>query len=188
MGNTFDTQLDYIRLAKLLNQETSGDFKSEFKLAFCQQQTFAYFGPVKAKERPRHTKRGGTYTPKATAQFENNVKEWGVRLFDRPVGFPVSVTLTIRETDASLSDADKELAWYNLIHNKKGDLDNLCKSVFDGLNGVLYRDDKQIVQMTVRRRYDRSEGFDLTVRRAGLSAHESTTLLRAAGYLTATKL
>jgi Holliday junction resolvase RusA-like endonuclease len=35
----------------------------------------------------------------------------------------------------------------------KPDADNVVKAVFDGLNGVAFRDDVQVVDLRVRKRY-----------------------------------
>jgi Holliday junction resolvase RusA-like endonuclease len=35
----------------------------------------------------------------------------------------------------------------------KPDVDNVVKAVFDGCNGVLWRDDVQVVSLTLRKRY-----------------------------------
>jgi Holliday junction resolvase RusA-like endonuclease len=36
----------------------------------------------------------------------------------------------------------------------EADIDNLCKFVFDALNGILYADDRQIVEVTAAKRFD----------------------------------
>jgi Holliday junction resolvase RusA-like endonuclease len=47
---------------------------------------------------------------------------------------------------------------------KKPDLDNLAKSVLDGLNGVVYLDDSQLVSLHITKVYDHSPGVDIMVR------------------------
>lgn len=37
----------------------------------------------------------------------------------------------------------------------KKDVDNICKAVCDGLNGVAYKDDRQIVDCHIRKLYDK---------------------------------
>ena len=36
----------------------------------------------------------------------------------------------------------------------KPDTDNIAKSILDALNGIAYKDDKQVVTLSVKKRYD----------------------------------
>ena len=47
---------------------------------------------------------------------------------------------------------------------KKPDIDNLAKSVLDGLNGVVWHDDSQIVSLHLTKVYARNPGIDLLIR------------------------
>jgi Holliday junction resolvase RusA-like endonuclease len=40
-----------------------------------------------------------------------------------------------------------------VLPTAKPDADNVVKAIFDGLNGVLWRDDVQVVDLRVRKRY-----------------------------------
>ena len=39
------------------------------------------------------------------------------------------------------------------FHTSRPDVDNLVKPVFDSMNGILYKDDSQIVELKVRKEY-----------------------------------
>lgn len=83
-----------------------------------------------AKERARHTRYGGVYTPKATVEFERKVAEAWVEQQGE----------TLIETPVTL--------WVNVgVVNMKKDLDNIVKSIADGLNGVAWLDDRQVVEL-----------------------------------------
>lgn len=131
-------------------------------------------GAVVAKERPRAGKSGKFYTPTETRKFEAAIKKWGMAQDMQPVAYPMSVRIVVRDqTDDPLI---RVLGAANVSYAAHKDLDNLAKSVLDGLNGVLYKDDKQIVDLHVSRRYGKRPGFLLSVHRQGLSATEVTNL------------
>lgn len=45
----------------------------------------------------------------------------------------------------------------------KPDVDNVLKSVLDGMNGVVWRDDVQVVMLTAHKRYARTPGVTVEV-------------------------
>lgn len=49
------------------------------------------------------------------------------------------------------------------LFTKRPDVDNLAKAVLDGLNGVLYTDDSQIVELRVCKHYGESAKIHLDV-------------------------
>lgn len=50
---------------------------------------------------------------------------------------------------------------------EKPDVDNIAKTVTDALSGVIYKDDKQIVSLTVANRYAEEPGVKVTVQVLG---------------------
>lgn len=102
------------------------------------------------KGRPRFARRGKfvkTYNPVKTANFEAAVKMFAAMQMKKQnknklVG-PLLVCVLFefqRPKKTSLFAPRK-------------DVDNLCKSTFDALNGVLYLDDTQIVEMFARKKW-----------------------------------
>ena len=87
-------------------------------------------GEPVAKERPRRGKNGSWYTPTKTRDYEQLVGWIWKETRIKPLTGPVSVRL-----DFWIGGRDK-------------DLDNLVKAVLDGLNGVAWEDDSQIVSIT----------------------------------------
>lgn len=140
-------------------------------------RTFQYYGEVIPKERARTGKGGGRpFTPAATRKFEKAVKDWGIGKYMEPVFFPVKVDIVIHDfTD------DPQLVLHSLAgvtYNTHRDLDNTAKSILDGLNKVAYQDDKQIVDLSITRRWATEPGFIFGIQRAGLSKNEYTNLLK----------
>jgi len=111
-------------------------------------KTFTFTLPLKpkAKGRPR-TGKWGVYTDKATKEYEEAVKDAYIKAeghkFEGPVQLTASfysdkICITIRSIDATSS--------------LRGDLDNYIKSIMDGLNGVAYEDDKQVLNIKAYKR------------------------------------
>ncbi len=161
---------DYLKLVEYAS------LNNDVPYAFLEWDEFyEYAGVVVPKERARGKNGQRPYTPAATKKFEADVKAWAkdkVRL--RP--YPVAMTIIVYDgTD------DPNLVRFSragLVYKHKKDLDNIGKAISDALNGVAYKDDRQVVDINVRRRYSRVEGFWLRISRAGLSPHEYETFLR----------
>ncbi len=133
--------------------------------------TLSYYGAVKAKERPRSGKGGRMYTPAATRKFEGDVRRWAKENWDRkPLAYPIRVDLMIHEF-SDIPELVLHSLW-GLVYNQKGDVDNLGKSILDGMNGVVYKDDKQIVDLRITRKWATYDGFDVIIERAGLTPLE----------------
>jgi Holliday junction resolvase RusA-like endonuclease len=99
-----------------------------------------------AKGRPRLSKRGFAYTPKRTAEYEKEIAEsYKGPLFDEQ--YTLEVTLVFTDKGTSLNIIGHKNPNYK--HPLRGDIDNYVKSVLDGLNGVAWADDKQIIQLIV---------------------------------------
>jgi Holliday junction resolvase RusA-like endonuclease len=132
-------------------------------------------GFVMPKQRPRLGAGGRTYTPKETRVFEQRVRDaaiakmlnLGVRMFE----CPVTVHLEIRDQIPNTAEQwMRRLMAKGLVTEMTGgDLDNKEKAVLDAINGVVYRDDKQVIQTYKFRRYGEKAGFKLHVSPAGLT-------------------
>jgi len=89
---------------------------------------FTVPGIAVAKERHRHDG-DHTYTPRRTREFQDDVG-WAAKVARvKPRNGKIAVTLH--------------------FYGCKGDADNLAKSVLDALNGIAYRDDRQVVELHV---------------------------------------
>ena len=109
-----------------------------------------------AKQRPRTTRAGHTYTPKETVIFENLVKTCFTQKYPchTPTDLPVAVTiLAMYPIPKSWSKKDKIKAAEQALFPRKHDWDNVAKAVCDSLNGVFYLDDSQIFDGQVFKRY-----------------------------------
>lgn len=113
--------------------------------------------PLKAvaKQRPRMTKRrrgrpSVAYTPKPTKDYEAEIGRLVREAVPEGVMFgsePVCVNIDIHKSGFLLSVEHASCSVRPV--GIRGDLDNLVKSIFDGLNGVLWEDDRQVELLNV---------------------------------------
>lgn len=114
---------------------------------------------AKARARSFRTKGGGIghFTPERTRSYEAAVRSiaaeamGALRPFDGPVAMRLSAFF---QAPKSLKKADKELAEREALPViKRPDADNIAKSVADGMNGIVYKDDSQVFEVMVEKYY-----------------------------------
>jgi len=121
---------------------------------------FMVLGTPVPKGRPRFARRGkfvSTYSPKTTVDYETKVSE-SAKLamgasepLETPVGAYIYITLPVpasyskKRTEACLSGEERP--------TKKSDIDNYCKAIFDGMNGIVFLDDSLVVSLHATKVY-----------------------------------
>ena len=102
------------------------------------------------KRRPRSTTSGGkvlVYTPRETAAYE------------KAVGY---VALNACQGRSITTDIAVGIKLY-FKDRKFGDIDNYSKSILDGMQGVIFENDKQVCRLTVERHQDKEERAEVKV-------------------------
>lgn len=119
---------------------------------------FTINGECVPKARPRFSKFGHVYTTPKTRAYENIVKSTAIDNRVPCITTALRVELIIyKSIPKSFSKKKRELANEGKIYPVvKPDIDNYVKAVLDGLNGVLFVDDKQIVDFRAVKRYSDS--------------------------------
>ena len=132
---------------------------------------FTVPGQPVGKGRPRAFRMGKgvrMFTPEKTATYENLIATaaHGAMRGRPPVEGAVSVDLDIRlMVPMSWSAKRRGQALEGLIHpTKKPDADNVTKSIFDAMNGIVWGDDVQVVRLSLRKRYGATPGVTVAVR------------------------
>lgn len=122
--------------------------------------SFTVPGTPVAKGRPRSFVRGGRvghFTPEKTVRYESLVAHEAsfAMAGGSPVEGPVSLfVVAYFPIPSSWSQKRQKAAMEGLEHvTKKPDLDNVVKAVKDGMNGVAWRDDCQVVSLTANKEY-----------------------------------
>lgn len=117
-------------------------------------------GQPVAKARPKFARQGNfvtTYTPAKTQSYENLVKlaasqaMAGIEPSAEPLALEVHLHMQV---PASWSNKKRLLAIQgHILPTKKPDADNVLKGLKDGCNGIVWRDDAQVVEVLLRKRY-----------------------------------
>jgi crossover junction endodeoxyribonuclease RusA len=129
--------------------------------------TFAVAGKPEAKGSTRAFVPKGWTRPIITST-NRNLKEWEARV--RDAALPYLTTVYAAEAiGVHLSfrlERPKSLPKRIAHHCKKPDLDKLVRAVIDGMTGIIYRDDSQVVQIQAEKSYatpGETEGVIVTV-------------------------
>ena len=129
--------------------------------------TINVLGEPMGKQRPRATSFGGhtrIYTPSKTlsyeARFAHEFKEKypEAKPLTGPIAVEVKVWFGLKKADYNSKGKPNKHGLAKLVGEelptKKPDADNILKAVLDGLNGIAFVDDSQVVAVNVQKRYD----------------------------------
>lgn len=132
---------------------------------------FTVYGEPVAKGRPRFSTRGKfpvAYTPEKTKTYESEVGMMAKvamgasKALEGPleafiyVTFPVPASYTKKRIEACLKGFEQ--------HTKKPDLDNVVKSVIDGMDKVVFDNDSQITSIHATKVYGEIAKVEVLVR------------------------
>lgn len=133
---------------------------------------FVVDGQPQGKARPRITRAGHAYTPENTRRYEKQIRDTAAYEVNKQrwkiTTEPVKVFLCARfEIPKSWPKKKKLLALSGLIYPvKKPDSDNITKVILDAMNGIVYRDDVQVIDIQLKKQYckpDHLPGVDVKV-------------------------
>lgn len=118
------------------------------------QVSFTIMGKPMGKQRPKVTK-WGTHTPEDTVNYETLVKMIYQQKIHKVLEGPLKIYIdAYYQIAKSTSKKKKNLMLVDKIRpTRKPDLDNIAKIICDALNTIAYKDDSQIVEMSVRKFY-----------------------------------
>lgn len=127
-------------------------------------------GQPVGKGRPRIARRGShaaMYTPAKTASYEGLVAHAaalamdGAALIETPCAVSLDIAMLV---PASWPKYRRQAAIEGRVRpGVKPDLDNVAKAIFDGCNGVLWRDDVLVTTLIAHKRYSATPGVTVEV-------------------------
>lgn len=119
---------------------------------------FTVVGKIQPKQRPRFVRMGKfiqTYTPKPTLDYQKLVgdsytEKYGDEKLTGALVVEIDAFFNVPKSYSKKKKAELR-GKPNTQHN--GDIDNVAKSVLDGLNGIAYDDDTIIYDLHIRKFY-----------------------------------
>lgn len=130
---------------------------------------FTIEGAPVPKGRPRFTRTGHTFTPAKTRQYEALVTARarevmiGKRKIEKPNAVRVDI-LAIFPVPSSWSKKRRTAALQGVEHHvSKPDLDNVQKAILDGMNGIVFEDDSQVIDSRTRKAYGSEPGVKVFI-------------------------
>ena len=134
-------------------------------------QIFFTVPQVSGKGRPRFARKGTlvkTYTDAKTLTYEKSIQTYAKQAMGStsPLIGAVAAYLHIGIPIPPSYSKARQIACINGDERptKKPDIDNIVKAVLDGMNGIVYLDDKQVVDLHLTKVYSSKEGIDIMVK------------------------
>ena len=133
-------------------------------------------GAPVGKGRPRAARRGAgvvMFTPEKTAGYEALVAATASNAMRAESGSlltgPLEAVLEMRiPIPASWSKAHKAAALAGTeLPTSKPDIDNVAKAILDACNGVVFRDDAQVVMLVATKAFSDAPGVRVVIRECG---------------------
>lgn len=94
-------------------------------------------------------------------KIANEYKDAGGELYEGAVRLSVLASFPVNKSETK--NTKIQMLEDKIAPTKKPDLDNIVKAVMDGLNGVAYRDDSQVVAIDAQKFYGREGRVIVTV-------------------------
>jgi Holliday junction resolvase RusA-like endonuclease len=127
-------------------------------------------GPIVAQGRPRFTTQAGyvqTYDPPKSVAFKRMISHYARAAMKGRVAMKKPVEVDIQfyfSPPKSWSEKKKQAALCgDLRHACKPDIDNLVKTILDGINGIVFDDDEQVVVLNAVKLYGTPERVEVSV-------------------------
>lgn len=131
---------------------------------------FTVPGEPIGKGRPRVSTIGGharMFTPKRTANYESLIAVAAQRamqgrelitgpvLVELKIAVGIAVSWSKKKTAAALAG--------QVMPTKKPDADNVLKAICDGINGIVFKDDVQVVNVSMSKRFAETPGVTVRI-------------------------
>lgn len=130
--------------------------------------SFTVHGKAEGKARPRFAN-GRTYTPTKTRAYADMVKGYAALAWRKEptIAAITAMILDVRPVPACWPKAKRAEALAGKVFpTARPDTDNVQKAIFDALNGLVYRDDAQVVGVVYLKEYGTEPRVEVTIQEA----------------------
>lgn len=132
--------------------------------------SFVVPGEAVGKGRPRVSTIGGharMFTPQKTANYETLIAMAaqqamsGRELIGGPVMMEMKIIVSVAASWSKKKTAEALAG--DVMPTKKPDADNVLKAICDGINGIVFKDDVQVVNVSLSKRFGEIPGVSVRV-------------------------
>ena len=132
--------------------------------------SFVVPGEAVGKGRPRVSTIGGharMFTPQKTANYETLIAMaaqqamQGRELIAGPVLLEMKIAVSVAQSWSKKKTAEALAG--DVMPTKKPDADNVLKAICDGINGIVFKDDVQVVNVSLSKRFSETPGVSVRV-------------------------
>lgn len=139
---------------------------------------FTIPGVPVAKGRPRVMKNGHSYTPEKTILYENLVKtEYEIQTeghrFPDDAQLHMSIIAFFPIPKSASKKKKEQMENLDIMPIKRPDTDNIAKGISDALNEIAYKDDSQIVMLTVAKYYANEPRVEVHIHEVGNELYQT---------------
>lgn len=126
---------------------------------------FTVTGVPKGKARPRITSRGN-FTPQDTKDYQSLIGFRFIQEFGKiePLQGPLYVCIFAHLPIPESYSKKRKFELEGKFCTVKPDADNIAKSVCDALNNIAYKDDNQIVELSVYKFYSSEPRVEILIK------------------------
>lgn len=121
------------------------------------------------KARPRFNMlQKRTYTPQKTKKYEDMIRntfqeKYGIKVNSSENEVYVKIDVEYAPPKSLSKKKKQALIDWKMGYTHKPDCDNIAKAVLDALNGVVWKDDKQIVGLLVMKCYGKEDKIHIEI-------------------------
>jgi len=103
------------------------------------------FAPV-AWQRVKRSRNGAAYVPTKTRRYKADIALWAAKYFSAPLDGPISISVQFCVKKPNRPKHPK-------FPITRPDADNFLKGILDGCNGIVWKDDSQVVEIRASKVY-----------------------------------